>query len=131
MDSPGIQSKHPGEWAEFTCSVSCSHSIDWYVEGYSGDITNTCSTELDGITVCKEVTQSCSSNSATSGYKETLRVLATPKMASSSVAVQCAAISKDLSVLLGPKCNPFLSYSRYALLTGKDSSILQSGRGEI
>ena len=104
------------EWAEFRCTVACSHSIDWYVEGYSGDISATCSSTLDGMMVCKEVTRDCSSTSATTGYTETLRVLAKPELASSSIAVQCAAISQS-----GPtinNCPPFLSYSRYALLNG-------------
>lgn len=121
VKSPGIQSKDPGEWAEFTCSVDCSHSIDWYVEGHSGDVTVTCTPDiLEGkseATMCKEVTRPCSSKTSTSGYVEKLRVLATEEMADSSVAVQCAAVSRSLPI--GPQCKPFLAYSRYALLTGK------------
>ena len=101
--------------------MACSHSIDWYVEGHSGDVTETCTQEiLEGNTdsiVCKEVTQPCSSKTSTSGYVEKLRLLATPEMAATSVAVQCAAVSRSLPT--GQECNPFLSYSRYALLTGE------------
>lgn len=115
-----------GEWAEFRCSVACSHSIDWYVEGYSGDISDTCSTTRDGMMVCKEVTQACSSISSTAGYTEILRVLAKPELASSSIAIQCAAIS--LSAPAVNSCPPFLSYSRYALLTGKLETLTHLGR---
>lgn len=112
-------SRAPGEWAEFTCSVACSHSIDWYVEGYSGDITNACSAIVDGMMVCRETTQSCSSTSSTNGgYTEILRVLAKPELASTSIAVQCAAISLN-PLLSNNACPPNLAYSRYALLTGK------------
>ena len=117
LHNPVDTSREPGEWAEFTCSVACSHSIDWYVEGYSGDITSTCSAQSNGMMVCRVVTQSCSSTTSTFGYTETLRVLAKPELASSNIAVQCAAVSR--SSLSSNNCPPFLAYSRYALLSGK------------
>lgn len=117
MRGPVDASRVPGEWAEFTCTVACSHSIDWYVEGYLGDITDTCSDTNNGMMVCKLVTQACSSPTSTFGYIETLRVLAKPELASSSIAVQCAAVSH--SAPSRDNCPPFLAYSRYALLEGK------------
>ncbi len=117
MESPVDTSRGPGEWAEFTCSVACSHSIDWYVEGYLGDITDVCSATNNGMMVCKVVTQSCSSTTSTFGYIETLRVLAKPELASSNIAVQCAAVSR--SAPTSNNCPPFLAYSRYALLSGE------------
>ena len=114
---PVDTSTGPGEWAEFICSVACSHSIDWYVEGYLGDITDTCSATNNGMMVCKVVTRSCSSPTSTFGYTETLRVLAKPELASSGIAVQCAAVSR--SAPSRDNCPPFLAYSRYALLNGE------------
>ena len=116
-EGPTSLSRNPEDWAEFTCSVACSHSIDWYVEGFPGDITDTCSTTLNGMMVCKEVVQSCSSTTSTETYTERLRLLAEPELASTSVAVQCAALSR--STPAPNNCPPFLVYSRYALLTGE------------
>jgi len=98
--------------------VACTHTIDWYVEGYTGDITTTCSNVLDGMMVCRIASRNCSSTSSTTGYMETLRVLAKSELAGSSVAVQCAAVSR--SGFVEGDCPPFLTYSRYALLTGKE-----------
>lgn len=117
LRGPRSTSSDAGEWTEFTCSVACTHSIDWYVESYRGDITTTCSAIANDMMVCKEVTQDCSSSTSTTGYTETLRLLAKPELASSGITVQCAAIS--LSAPTSTNCPPFLSYSRYALLTGK------------
>ncbi len=110
--------RRPMEWAEFTCSVSCSHSIDWYLEGYQGDITEICSEANDEMTMtaCKQVNQTCSSITSTEDYTETLHVSASQEFAGSSIAVQCAAISHTLSP---DNCPPFLVYSRFALLSGK------------
>lgn len=119
VQGPVSLSRDPGDWAEFSCTVACSHTMDWYVEGYSGDITDTCSMTLDGMMVCKEVTQACTSTSSPTGYTETLRVLAKPELASTNIAVQCAAVS--LSPPTPNNCPPFLAYSRYALLSGKTS----------
>ena len=114
---PHVRSKSPGEWAEFECKVACSHSIDWYVEGYNGYITESCSSTRNGLRACRQVTQPCSSTTSTADYVETLRVLAESELASSSIAVQCAAVS--LSLPIGKQCTPFLSYSRYSLLAGR------------
>ena len=117
LQNPADTSQEPGEWAEFTCSVACSHSINWFVEGYVGDITTACSAVGTSMMVCKTVTQQCSSPTSTFGYSETLRVLAKPELASTNIAVQCAAVSR--SAPNTNNCPPFLAYSRYALLSGK------------
>lgn len=106
----------PGQWVQFTCSVACSHSIDWYVESYVQDITTSCSDTADGMMVCKEVTQPCTSSTSTGYHTERLRVLAKPEIAGTNLTVQCAAISR--SAPTASDCPPFLSYSRYALLSG-------------
>lgn len=120
-DGPVSVTRDPNEWAEFSCTVACSHRINWFVEGYHGDITGACTSTRNGMMVCTEVVRACSSTTSTQGYTERLRLLAKPELASSSVAVQCAAISRSTSVSLND-CPPFLSYSRYALLTGKHAT---------
>ncbi len=117
MEGPVSLTRDSEEWAEFSCTVACSHSIDWYVEGHPGDITDTCTTVLNGMMVCKEVVRSCSSVTSTGGYTERLRLQAKPELASSNVAVQCAAVSRSLPT--SNNCPPFLVYSRYALLSGR------------
>lgn len=118
MEGPVSVTRDPEEWAEFTCTVACSHSIDWYVEGYLGDISSTCSDTLNGMMACTEVVRGCPSPSSTQGYTERLRLLAKSELAASSVAVQCAALSRSATIS-NDDCPPFLAYSRYALLTGE------------
>lgn len=118
LDGPVSVSSDPGEWAVFSCTVACGYTIDWYVEGYLGDITDTCSTTLNGMMACTEVVHACSFPTSTEGYTERLRLLAKSQLASSNVAVQCAALSQSTSIS-SSGCPPFLAYSRYALLTGE------------
>lgn len=119
VDGPVSVTRNPEEWAEFTCTVACTHSIDWYVEGYIGDISETCSATLNGMMACTEVVRECSSISSTEGFTKRLRLLAKSELASTSVAVQCSAIvSQTDSTATCPP--PSLSYSRYALLIGEE-----------
>ena len=118
---PTSLTRDPEEFAYFTCTVECSHSIDWYVEGFIGDITSICADGQDGMVACKEVLQSCSSATSTQLYTERLRILARQDLASSNLAVQCAAVSR--STIIVNSCPPFLLYSRFALLTSEYSVV--------
>ena len=51
-------------------------------------------------------------------YSETLRVLGKIEHAGSKIAVQCSAVSR--SITNRNSCEPFVTYSRFALLSGKD-----------
>ena len=106
-----------GVWANFTCSVSCDYLITWYVEGYPSDISTTCSNTLNGMMVCKETTHRCATGGARN-YSETLRVLAKEEHEGSKIAVQCSAVARSLTSR--NSCEPFVTYSRFALLSGKD-----------
>ena len=69
--------------------------------------------------VCKQLpTRDCTTGGA-SNYTETLRVLAKAEHAGSKIAVQCSAVSR--SGIFGNRnsCDPFVTYSRFALLSGK------------
>ena len=104
-----------GLWANFTCSVSCNHLINWFVEGYPSDISTTCTTTHNDLMVCKDVRHDCGPGST--NYTETLRVLAKTEHTGSNIAVQCAAIRR--SVDNSNTCLPFITFSRYALLMGE------------
>ena len=108
----------PGEWAEFNCTVNCNYNIEWYIEGHRGDVTESCSSIVGGMMLCKQVTRTCSSFTDTGGYTETFRVLAKSEHAGSNLAVQCLAVSR---IYRDPDddCPPSLSFSRYSLFTGK------------
>jgi len=100
------------EWAEFSCQVACTHTIDWYVEDYSGDITYSCMA-MDGMRVCREVVRNCSSGR---GFVERLRVLPDHSHAASSLTIQCAATAINFQP---GNCPPNVVFSRFALLNGK------------
>ena len=91
------------------------------MEGFIGDITSICTDRQDGMVACKEILQSCSSATSTQVHTERLRVLARQELASSNLAVQCAAVSR--STIITNSCPPFLLYSRFALLTSEITHI--------
>ena len=115
IDGPRSSSTGVGEWAEFNCTVACTHTVDWYAEGYDGDITESCTGMVGGMMICREIVQTCTAPTST-GLTETLRILASEMHAGTSIAVQCAAFARNFVI---SNCPPNLSYSRYALLTSK------------
>lgn len=116
IDGPVGLNRQPGQWAEFNCTVACTHSIDWYMEGHLGDVTETCTMSLQsGLMVCKEVVQECPEPISNTGYTERLRVKVSEQLAGSRIAVQCAGVALSFST---NNCPPALSYSRFALLRG-------------
>ena len=120
MDSPTNVEADVGVWANFTCSVSCDHLINWFVEGYPSDISTACSSTHNNLMACKQTTHECSPGGARN-YSETLRVLAKAKHAGSKIAVQCVAALRMISSR--NSCNPFYTFSRFALLSGKKERV--------
>lgn len=120
VEGPSNIAADMGLWANFTCSVSCDHFINWFVEGYPSDISTTCSDTHNSLMVCKQTRNVCTPGGA-SNYSETLRVLAKAEHAGSKIAVQCAAVSRGI-ILNRTSCNPFITYSRFALLSGKSQN---------
>lgn len=112
LQGPVSISREVGEWAEFNCTVACSHSIIWYREGYSDEITENCTPALD-LRMCKEVVEQCSPYG--NGYMERLRIMVGEELAGSSLAVQCAGLARSFS---SSECPPSLAYSFFSFLTG-------------
>lgn len=117
-DGPVNMLASPGQWANFSCTVSCSYDIDWFVEGYSTDISETCTETRDGMMVCVETTQECSTTTSTSYFSQRLSLLAKDEKAGSQIAVQCVALSTVY--MPDATCFPDIQYSKFAFLTGKD-----------
>ena len=110
-----------GVWANFTCSVSCNHLINWFVGGYPSDISTECTSTLNDLMVCKETRHTCSSTPGATNNTETLKVLAKREHAGSNITVQCVAVSR---IYNASSCHPFFTYSRFALLTGGLENII-------
>ena len=94
MKGPMSVTREVGQWAEFNCTMVCTHSINWYMEGYHGDVSETCTAmfQEENVKVCKEMVQPCQDLTGTHGYTGTLRVLVTEEMADSSIGpvLQCS-----------------------------------------
>lgn len=73
--------------------------------------------------VCKETRHECMAGGA-SNYSETLRVLAKAEHAGSKIAVQCSAVSRSgiFENRNRNSCEPYIAFSRFALLSGKNWS---------
>ena len=117
IKGPTSVTRELGLWAEFNCTMACTHSIDWYMEGYRGDVSEICTTmfEKENVNVCKESVQPCQDLTGIHGYTGTLRVLVTEEMAGSSIAVQCGGVAMIFS---GEECPPSSVYSFIGYLTG-------------
>lgn len=117
MDGPSNLTVQPGQWGNFTCRVACTHTVNWYVEGYNrGDIMTTCSETLSGQTICMETTRNCPTETSTTGFVSTLRVLATEEFAGMDIAVQCSAVGTR--IFTDPCDPPYLTFSRFSSLRG-------------
>lgn len=106
----------PGEWGNFSCSVACTHAIDWYVEGYAHDITALCTETRDGMMVCRQRITDLQNCDSRGRYTEMLYIMAGEAVQSQRIAVQCGATSRSLPT--ADDCPPYLAYSRYAFLNG-------------
>ena len=119
IDGPSNLTVQPGEWGNFTCSVACTHFVDWYVEGFeTGEISRTCSETLSDQTACMETVQPCASQTSTAEFVSRLRVLATNEFAGMNIAVQCSAIAHTFPSPSDPCPPPYLSFSRFSSLRG-------------
>ena len=109
-----------GQWAEFNCTMACTHTIDWYMEGYRGDVSETCTAlfQEENVKVCKESEQPCQDVTGSHGYTGTLRVLVTEEMAGSSIAVQCGGVALRFSE---EECPPMSVFSLVSYLKGTSS----------
>ena len=121
MQGPTSTSQAVGKWAEFNCTVACTHSINWYIEGYSGEIANSCNTMQGGMKVCTEVVHQCQDETSTTGYTENLRVMVSEELAGSRIAVQCAGLALSFST---SSCTPIISYSIMAFLTSNKTECI-------
>ena len=106
-----------GQWAEFNCTMACTHSICWYMEGHGGEISETCTTmfQEDNVNVCKESVRPCQDHTSSHGFTGTLRVLVTEKMAGSYIAVQCGGVALIFSE---EDCPPIIVFSSVSYLNG-------------
>ena len=113
-----------GQWAEFNCTMACTHSICWYMEGYHGEVSETCTAmfQEENVKVCKELVQPCQDLTSSHGYTGTLRVLVTEEMASSSIAVQCGGVA---SIFSEEECPPIIVFSSVSYLNG--TSLIDQG----
>ncbi len=117
IDGPRSATVNVGEYAEFTCKVECTHTVDWHTEGYTEGITQSCTQMVGGMMACREVLESCSDPSST-GNKERLRIMPGAQHAGSSIAIQCSATAINFRL---DNCPPNLSFSRFVLLRGENN----------
>ena len=116
LDGPSNLTVRTGEWGNFSCTVACSHAIDWFVEGYAHDIEDLCTETRDGMMVCRERVTDIQNCNLETGYTEMLYILASEAVQMQRIAVQCGATYRYLPT--SNDCPPYLAYSRYAFLDG-------------
>ena len=101
------------EWAQFNCTVSCTHtrSVGWYMAGHNGAIKR--NNTIPGLSIKRSPKPKCTSNQKIHYFE----VYATEAFNKS--AFYCAAYEKGRSCSCGTggRC-----YSRPALLTGEPVS---------
>ena len=108
IDSPSNLTKMPGQYANFTCTVPCTHRIDWFVEGHPYSLRGM----VDDFEYQKRVISQCTAPDGSGEYAESLDILTTLEL--DQTALQCAA--QAISTV--GDCSQQLSYSRFAVLTG-------------